>query len=94
VVVVPLEGAILVAGTAEFAGYNLVLRAARIRNLLRLLKGVLPDALFDPASIQPWCGLRPTSVDGVPIIGVTAISNLLVNTGHGPLGWTTAAQSG
>jgi D-amino-acid dehydrogenase len=91
--VVPLGSAVRVAGTAEFAGFDLTLRPARIRNLLRLLTAVLPRASFDPASAQPWCGLRPMSVDGVPIIGSTPISNLLVNIGHGHLGWTMAAGS-
>jgi D-amino-acid dehydrogenase len=34
------------------------------------------------------------AVDGVPIIGPTALGNLWVNTGHGHLGWTMAAGSG
>jgi D-amino-acid dehydrogenase len=29
----------------------------------------------------------------VPIIGPTPLSNLVVNTGHGHLGWTMAAGS-
>lgn len=91
--VVPLESAIRVAGTAEFAGYDLTLPAARIRNLLTLLQEVLPQAQLDPATARPWCGLRPMSADGVPIIGPTRLSNLLVNTGHGHLGWTMAAGS-
>jgi D-amino-acid dehydrogenase len=92
-VVVSMEGAIRVAGTAEFAGYDLSLPAARIRNLLSLLKEVLPQAPIDPATAQPWCGLRAMSADGVPIIGPTRVANLLVNTGHGHLGWTMAAGS-
>jgi D-amino-acid dehydrogenase len=91
---VPLEGMIRVAGTAEFIGYDLTLPAARIRNLLRLPQRVLPQAGLDPAIARPWCGLRPMSADGVPIIGGTPIPNLLVNSGHGHLGWTMAAGSG
>jgi D-amino-acid dehydrogenase len=93
-VIVPLEGMIRVAGTAEFTGYDLTLPAARIRNLLRLPQRVLPQAALDSATARPWCGLRPMSADGVPIIGGTAVPNLLVNTGHGHLGWTMSAGSG
>jgi D-amino-acid dehydrogenase len=91
--IVPLAGAIRVAGTAEFAGYDLTLRAARIRNLLNLLRQVLPREPFDADEAEPWCGLRPMSVDGVPVIGPTPLPNLWVNTGHGHLGWTLAAGS-
>lgn len=93
-VVVPLENVIRVAGTAEFTGYDLSLTEARIGNLMRLVKLVLPGWRLDRAAAKPWCGLRPLSVDGVPIIGPTPIGNLWINTGHGPLGWTLAAGSG
>ena len=91
--VVPFTGAIRVAGTAEFAGFDLTLSMPRVQNLLRLLNQVLPRAKVDRAHSRPWCGLRPMSVDGVPIIGATPLSNLFVSTGHGHLGWTLAAGS-
>ncbi|HVS78099.1 MAG TPA: D-amino acid dehydrogenase [Steroidobacteraceae bacterium] len=93
-VVVPLENVIRVAGTAEFTGYDLALTESRIRNLVTLVRQVLPGSGLERAQARPWCGLRPMSVDGVPIIGATPIGNLWINTGHGPLGWTMAAGSG
>jgi D-amino-acid dehydrogenase len=94
-VVVPLEGTIRVAGTAEFAGFDLTLSDVRIRNLVNLVRRVLPQEHLEAANAKPWCGLRPMSADGVPLIGSTPpLSNLYVNTGHGHLGWTMAAGSG
>jgi D-amino-acid dehydrogenase len=83
-----------VAGTAEFAGYDLRLHPVRIGNLIKLMQQMLPEAKIDPATARPWCGLRAMSADGVPIIGSTPKHNLWANTGHGHLGWTMAAGSG
>ena len=87
---------IRIAGTAEFAGYDLSIPRSRIENLLVLLERIFPGFSRErqPADIEPWAGLRAVSPDGVPLLGRTAVPNLFVNTGHGHLGWTLAAGSG
>lgn len=91
--VVPLACGLRVAGTAEFAGFDLTLRAERVRNLIDLAERLLPRARLDARTAKPWCGLRPMSADGVPLVGPAGIANLWVSTGHGHLGWTQAAGS-
>ena len=95
-VVVPVGAdRIRVAGTAELAGYDLSINARRIENLQRLLARLFPRFAerLTPEDVSPWAGLRPMCVDGVPLLGATALGNLWLNTGHGHLGWTLAAGS-
>ena len=92
---VPEGLCVRVAGTAEFAGFDLRIEPARIENLVRLAAQVYPQ-LADPARFTrtPWAGLRPVCMDGLPLIGPTRVPGLWLNTGHGHLGWTQAAGSG
>ena len=92
-VIVPMAGQLRIAGTAEFTGFDRSLPPRRIANLFSLLATILPQGAFDHGQGMPWCGLRAMTSDGVPLIGETPIANLLLNTGHGHLGWTLAAGS-
>jgi D-amino-acid dehydrogenase len=94
--VVPIGDSLRVAGTAEFAGLDTTVRSARIENLDKLLRQIYPSFAqsSNGCDRRPWCGLRPMSADGVPIIGPTSKAGLYLNTGHGHLGWTMAAGSG
>jgi D-amino-acid dehydrogenase len=96
VVLTPLGQRLRIAGTAEFAGMNLRLRAERLAPLAAAMRELYPALarVADPASGTPWTGLRPVSADGLPYIGATAIDGLYLNAGHGALGLTLAAGSG
>ena len=45
----------------------------------------------DFSNAEYWCGLRPMTPSGLPIIGISKADNLFYNTGHGHLGWTLSA---
>jgi D-amino-acid dehydrogenase len=84
---------IRVGGTAEIAGYDTTLHPSRRGPLDRSLRELFPRA-GDASKGGFWCGLRPMTPDGTPVLGKSAIPNLYLNTGHGTLGWTMAAGSG
>lgn len=93
--VVPVgEDLLRVAGTAEFAGFDLSVNPDRVANLRSLLEQVYPQYDLSATEGEAWCGLRPMTPDGRPLLGPSKISNLYLNTGHGPLGWTQACGSG
>ena len=82
------------AGTAEFAGYDASVNRERACFLLKKTMALFPDC-GDATRAEFWAGLRPSTPDGVPIIGwAPGFENLLLNTGHGTLGWTMAVGSG
>ncbi|WP_432240948.1 FAD-dependent oxidoreductase [Herbaspirillum robiniae] len=39
---------------------------------------------------QRWIGQRPMTPDGIPVLGASRHANLLLNCGHGAMGWTMA----
>ena len=93
VAVTRLGDRIRVGGTAELAGYSLNLREARRGTLNHVVTDLFPRG-GDVSKATFWCGLRPMTPDGTPIIGNTPVQNLLLATGHGTLGWTMAAGTG
>jgi D-amino-acid dehydrogenase len=93
VAVTRLGNRIRVGGTAELAGFSLKLREARRSTLNHVVTDLFPQG-GDTAKAEFWCGLRPMTPDGTPIIGGTRFPNLYLSTGHGTLGWTMASGSG
>jgi D-amino-acid dehydrogenase len=93
VAVTRLGDRIRVGGTAELAGYSLALREPRRATLNHVVTDLFPTG-GDVSQATFWCGLRPMTPDGTPIIGPTRYDNLLLATGHGTLGWTMAAGTG
>ena len=93
VAITRLGGRIRAGGTAEISGYDLRLQDARRDTLEHSVGDLFPNG----GSLKEatfWCGLRPMTPDGPPIIGESGIAGLFLNTGHGTLGWTMACGSG
>ena len=69
---------------------------ARVRGIMKSLPKYFADvtpADFD--GVQPWCGFRPVSPDGLPYIGRFAkYRNLSVGTGHAMVGVSLAPVTG
>jgi D-amino-acid dehydrogenase len=93
VAITRLGDRIRVGGTAEISGYDLSLRDARRETLVHSVNDLFPQG-GDTTQAKFWCGLRPMTPDGTPVVGPTPFRNLFLNTGHGTLGWTMSCGSG
>jgi D-amino-acid dehydrogenase len=96
IAITPLGNCIRATGTAEVSGYDTSINQQRIQSLYKYLLETYPSGkpYLDFQQATPWAGLRPYTMDGVPIIGDTAYDNFYLNTGHGHLGWSMALGSG
>ncbi len=93
IVVSRLGNRLRAAGQAEVAGYDRTVEADRAQSVLDALRALFP-ALGEDLEPEFWCGLRPMTPDGVPVLGkAPGRDNLYLNTGHGTLGWTLAMGS-
>lgn len=84
---------IRVGGMAEITSFDMSLNAKRQATLTHSVEDLFGGA-GNQSKATFWCGLRPMTPDGTPIVGRSPIANLFLNTGHGTLGWTMAAGLG
>lgn len=93
IVISRLGNRLRAAGTAEFAGFDMRVQEGRIGPIVRATQSLFPNADYSDPNMLKWGCLRPSTPDGLPIIGRCQYDNLFLNTGHGTLGWTQAAGS-
>ena len=90
----PMDGFVRFAGTMELSGVNHEMREARLVQLTYAADQYL-EGVGDVESTSEWCGLRPCTPDGLPIIGpVTPHRGVFVATGHAMLGLTLGPVTG
>jgi D-amino-acid dehydrogenase len=81
-----------VTATAEFAGYDASHQPSDFAFMKRVTQELFPDgAEYDRAEM--WAGLRPMTPTNLPIIGRRGFKNLILNCGHGHIGWTMSHGS-
>ena len=93
VAVTRLGDRIRVGGMAQLSGFDMALDPVRRRTLEFVVNDLFPRG-GDVSRAKFWCGLRPMTPDGTPILGPTRLPKLWLATGHGTLGWTMAAGTG
>ncbi|WP_347555061.1 FAD-binding oxidoreductase [Robbsia sp. KACC 23696] len=82
------------AGTAEFAGANAAPDWRRADGLLSLGKSLFPRLAQNGQTVSRWMGLRPSTPDGLPVLGrAAAASNAILAFGHGHIGVTSAPMT-
>lgn len=96
VAVTPIGNSLRFGGTMQIGQINHSIDPPRVQGIIKSVLEYLPrfrTTHFD--GIEPWCGLRPVSPDGLPYIGrVRAIQNLTVATGHAMMGLSLGPVTG
>jgi glycine oxidase len=76
------DGRILAGATVEDVGFDKAVTDEAVSELRRSAVEILPE-IANLEIIETWSGLRPRSVDELPVIGnVAGIENLFIATGH------------
>ena len=80
----------------EIAGFDETVNPARVRGIIKSATRYLPDLTASELErIEPWCGLRPLSPDGLPYVGrFGKYENLWAATGHAMLGLSLGPITG
>jgi glycine oxidase len=75
------DGRLLIGATIEHTGFEKANTAQSIHSLLDAALELAPE-ISGAEIVEIWSGLRPDTVDHLPILGQTGIDNLWLATGH------------
>lgn len=93
-IVTPMSGSLRLTSKLDLVGLDLDLDERRLDSIPRRVRDYL-DLQGDFGKAKPWCGLRPLTPDGLPIIGRhPSAENLVLATGHGHLGLALSPITG
>lgn len=93
VVITPMEHGIRLSTGSEFSGLDTPPRWDLCLRILDKARELLPGLTGDIAS--RWCGHRPATPDGLPVIGRSSVHrNVFFAFGHGHVGLGTGAITG
>jgi D-amino-acid dehydrogenase len=92
IVIAPLGNRIRIAGIAEIGAGSTEIDPKRIDALVAAAREAFPGAATYENIDHRWAGLRPMTPNSVPII-TRPHPRLVLNIGHGMLGWTLAMGS-
>lgn len=82
------------AGTVEICGFKNNMNKGNLEFLKNSVRSSFSD-FGNFNQIKEWSGFRPFRANSLPLIcEVKKYGNLVLNTGHGSLGWTLSAGSG
>ena len=88
----PMGNRLRVTSTAEFSGYDKSHSPDDFRAMFDVARNLFPSGA-DYSTPEYWAGLRPMTPTTVPIFGFARYRNLMLNVGHGHIGWTMSCGS-
>lgn len=96
VAITPMNGFTRFAGTMEIGGLDYNIAKQRVDAIAASTRAYYPNLDFNKEELdQASCGLRPVTHDGLPYIArAQNVSNAIICTGHGMMGWTFGPISG
>jgi len=75
------DGRVLIGATVEQAGFQKAVTVRAVKHLLSAGMELVPS-LGEFEVVETWSGLRPDTIDHLPILGASGIDKLLLATGH------------
>jgi glycine oxidase len=75
------DGSVVVGATVEERGFDTTVTAGAVYELLRDARHVVPG-ITELELVEARAGLRPGSPDNAPVVGTTAVTGLILATGH------------